>query len=94
LTPVQEEMSIAATEERPGTSGLISRQSSGLRWTGEIPAQKWMNFYTKVLTRLGVHSGLKLTVGIEYQSEHPVSKQKLDEVRNALRELGLNDRLD
>jgi len=53
-----------------------------------------MNFYTKVLTRLGVHSGLKLTVGIEYQSEHPVSKQKLDEVRNALRELGLNDRLD
>ncbi len=23
----------------------------GLKWSGEVPAQKWMNFYTKVLAK-------------------------------------------
>ena len=52
-----------------------------------------MNFYTKVLTRLGVASGLKLTVAVEYNPNGPLSPQKLDEVRSALRELGLDDEL-
>ena len=34
-------------------------------------------------------SGLKLTVGVEVTPEGGVSKQKVDEARNALRELGL-----
>ena len=39
-------------------------------------------------------SGLKLTVSVEYQAEDQISRQKLDEVRNALRELGLSDKID
>jgi hypothetical protein len=65
--------------------------NSGLTWTGEIPAQKWMNFYTKVLSKFATARGLRLTVKVEVAPEGGVSKQKLDETKSALRELGLND---
>ena len=29
-----------------------------LSWSGEVPSQKWMNFYTKFLTKLGVGDSL------------------------------------
>ncbi len=67
---------------------------SGISWRGEIPAQKWMNFYTRVLTKLGVGDRLKLIVGVEYKFEAAATKQKIDDVKSALRELGLDDRLD
>jgi hypothetical protein len=70
------------------------QQKSGLTWSGEIPSQKWMNFYTKVLTKLGVSSGLTLTVKVECMPENGLSPQKVEEVKSALRELGLDDRID
>lgn len=66
---------------------------SGLTWSGEIPSQKWMNFYTKVLTKLGVNSGLTLTVKVDCNPAGGVSAQKIEEVKSALRELGLDDRI-
>jgi len=68
-----------------------SSSASGLTWTGEIPPQKWMNFYTKVLSKFASARGLKLTVKVEVSPEGGVSKQKLDETKSVLRELGLND---
>jgi hypothetical protein len=68
-----------------------SSANSGLTWTGEIPAQKWMNFYTKVLSKFATARGLKLTVKVEVAPEGGVSKQKQEETKSALRELGLND---
>jgi hypothetical protein len=62
-----------------------------MRWTGEIPPQKWMNFYTKVLSRFASSKGLKLTISIEVSPEGGISKQKVEETKTALRELGLND---
>jgi hypothetical protein len=53
-----------------------------------------MNFYTKVLTRLGVSSGLTLNVKVECKPESAISPQKLEEIKSALRELGLDDRID
>ena len=53
-----------------------------------------MNFYTRVLTKLGVGDRLKLTVNVEYKLEEGASKQKISDVKSALRELGLSDRLD
>src|SRR5438132_4383755 len=70
---------------------LVPTSGSGLAWTGEIPPQKWMNFYTKVLSKFASARGLKLTVKVEASPEGGVSKQKLDETKSALRELGLND---
>jgi hypothetical protein len=79
-----------------GASGgqASAGSSSVMGWRGEVPAQKWMNFYTRVLTKIGIGEGLKLTVSVEYKSEGGASKQKVDDVKSALRELGLNDRLE
>ena len=52
-----------------------------------------MNFYTRVLSRFVTGTGLKITVNVEVAPEDGVSKQKADETRTALRELGLNDNL-
>jgi hypothetical protein len=71
-----------------------SSTSSGLTWVGEIPAQKWMNFYTKVISKFASARGLKLTLKVEVLPEGGLSKQKLDETKSALRELGLNDDVD
>ena len=70
--------------QRPSTA-------SGLTWTGDVPPQKWMNFYTKVLSKFASSRGLKLTLKVEVAPEGGLSKQKLDETKSALRELGLND---
>jgi Protein of unknown function (DUF499) len=70
---------------------VVPTSAAGLSWIGEIPPQKWMNFYTKVLSKFASARGLKLTVKVEVSPEGGVSKQKLDETKSALRELGLND---
>jgi hypothetical protein len=62
-----------------------------LRWTGEVPAQKWMNFYTKVLAKYATAGNLKLSVSFEAAPEGGVQAQKMDETKADLRELGLND---
>ena len=66
---------------------------AGIRWAGEVPPQKWMNFYTKVLSRFAASPGLKLTISVEIRPSDGLSKQSLEETQNALRELGLDDRL-
>jgi hypothetical protein len=63
----------------------------GLAWTGEIPPMKWMNFYTKILSKFASTRGLKLTLKVELGPQGGVSQQSLDEMKSALRELGLND---
>ncbi len=72
-------------------SPLAPTSTSGLTWVGEIPPQKWMNFYTKVLSKFASAQGLKLTLKVEVSPEGGVSKQKLEETKSTLRELGLND---
>lgn len=62
-----------------------------LTWSGMIPAQKWMNFYTKVLSRFATGFNLKLNIQFEVTGE--ISKQKTDETRAALNELGLDDKI-
>jgi len=79
-------------EPQPVTPPIpASSGASSLTWSGDVPPQKWMNFYTKVLSRFASARGLKLTVKIEVAPEEGVSKQKLDETKSALRELGLSD---
>ena len=62
-----------------------------LTWTGTVPAQKWMNFYTKVLSKFASGKGLSLSVTVEVSPEGGVSRQKVEETKVALRELGLED---
>ena len=63
--------------------------TGGLVWEGQVPPQKWMNFYTRVLARFATQPSLKLTLRFEVAED--VSPQKADETRVALRELGLDE---
>jgi len=65
-----------------------------LRWSGEIPPQKWMNFYTKVLTKLVPAGGLKITVSIQSSPEGGITERQVEDMKTALRGLGLNDSVE
>lgn len=62
-----------------------------IQWEGEVASQKWMNFYTKFLSRFATSLGLKLTVRVEVAPPDGVPQQKIEEAKVALRELGLSD---
>jgi hypothetical protein len=69
------------------------RKSGSLSWSGEVPAQKWMNFYTKVLTRFVKDGSLKINVSFESLSESGFDKNQIEETRTALRDIGLGDNI-
>jgi hypothetical protein len=64
---------------------------AGFRWTDEIMPQKWMNFYTKILSHLASSKDLKLTLTVEVKPGDGISKAKVDEMKIGLRELGLSE---
>lgn len=76
-----------------GVGENVFMPSSILTWSGDVPPQKWMNFYTKVLTKLGVGKNLTLTVKVECSPEGGLTQNKIEEIRSALRELGLDDQV-
>ena len=84
------------TGTSPGTDGKPAKPATipRLVWSGDVPHQKWMNFYTKVLSKFATSAGLKLTLRVEVAPTEGVSPQKVDETKVALRELGLNDSLE
>lgn len=63
----------------------------GLRWSGEVPTQKWMNFYTKVLAKYATTGGLKLRVTFEVSPIGGLLPQRVEETKALLLELGLDD---
>lgn len=67
---------------------------AGFCWTGEVTPQKWMNFYTKVLSRFATGGGLKLTVTAEVAPPGGTIMSKVEETKVALRELGLTEDID
>jgi hypothetical protein len=70
------------------------RAAKSMTWRGEIPSQKWMTFYTKVLSKYIVAGGLKLKVTAEIVPPGGVSQQQAEETRQSLRELSLSDLID
>jgi hypothetical protein len=64
-----------------------------LRWRGTVPPQKWMNFYTKVLTRFASSPELKLEVSFEIPIDRDQAQSKVEETRSGLKELGLDDNM-
>ena len=63
-------------------------------WEGDIPPQKWMNFYTKVLSRFATEPGLGVSLQVYVEPPGGVSLQKVEETRVALRDLGLSDHVE
>ncbi len=78
---------------RPGHDTSSPAEIAGFTWTGDVSPQKWMNFYTKVLSKFATGAGLRLTVSVDVAPAGGLASSKLEETRNALRELGLNEEL-
>ncbi|MBZ0137657.1 MAG: ATP-binding protein [Planctomycetes bacterium] len=75
-----------------GSSGASGTQKT-IQWSGEIPAQKWNQFYMKVLVKLVQNPGLKLHVRLEAPGDTVADKSKVEEAKSGLEELGLNSKL-
>ena len=69
----------------------LPKEKKRMVWTGEVPAQKWMNFYTKVLSKYVSNGGMKISMNVEITPDGGLSPQKIEETKAALRELGLSD---
>jgi len=78
--------------EKPAPQAAKSAKS--MVWKGEVPHQKWMNFYMKVLSKFAVAGGLKLKVTAEVAPPGGVTAQQAEETRQSLRELGLQDSIE
>jgi len=70
------------------------KEIKGLRWSGEVPAQKWMNFYTKVLAKYATGGQLKVRVTFEVAPDGGLLPQRAEETKSLLRELGLDDSVE
>lgn len=57
-------------------------------WSGEVPHQRWSQFYNKVLMKHVMGKKLKLKVEVKLED---VTADDVDEMRIALQELGLDD---
>jgi hypothetical protein len=64
-----------------------------MAWTGEVTPQKWIKFYTAVLSKFVAAKALKMKLTGEVSPEDGISKQKIEETKPALRELGMSDDL-
>lgn len=96
LSQTDEVSGVHSESSRPTleTHPMPGHDIAGFQWTGEIPPQKWTYFYTKVLSKFATGGGIKLVVTAEVDPPEGLPKSKLDEIKIALRELGLTEALD
>ncbi len=76
-----------------GTTGVSVQKTppdpvKGLSWRGTVPPQKWMNFYTKVLSRFASSPGLNLEVSFRVAPSEEVTEAKIEEAKAALENWG------
>jgi hypothetical protein len=94
LETVQTTGTPAIPTPSPGEGQIVPERIPGFRWKGEIPPQKWMNFYTKVLSRFVAGTGLKLSLSVEVKPDDGVLKAKIEETKVALRDLGMSEQIE
>lgn len=73
-----------------GTSKVVIKKVKA-HWSGEMPHQKWSQFYTRVLMKHVVGNKLKLTIDMDLSD---ITDEDLEQMRIALKELGLDDDVD
>jgi hypothetical protein len=97
VLPAPQEVSEAISvgperESQPHAVALSLPVKRRFSWEGELPPQKWANFYMKVLTRFATDPNLRLTVRFELSPEEGIPQSVVEEVEIALKELGLDTR--
>lgn len=79
---------------RAGVGVAPVAEIAKLTWEGEVPSQKWMSFYTKIISRFATREGLKLRVKAEVEPKEGISQQEVEETKTGLKELGLPDKIE
>ena len=76
--------------------GPVEKKENVIRWSGSIPPQKWTTFYMKVVSPFASAAGLNLRVEVEVPADEndQQAKSQLEKIRNALRDLNLDDAVD
>ncbi|MCC6650376.1 MAG: ATP-binding protein [Candidatus Eisenbacteria bacterium] len=77
----------------PPAPPVSVRAISGFRWEGDVPWQKWNQFYGKVFSRFS-QKGLKLRVVVDVIPTGGASEQEVHDTRAALKELGLSGEIE
>ena len=85
---------ITSEQKTTPSSGKLDIAEAKFSWSGEIPSQKWMHFYTKVLAKFVNLTGLKIHVRIDVAPSEDLSEQKIEEARYAIREMQLGEDSD
>ena len=75
----------------PPAAAPTRPEAKTMRWSGEVPPQKWMNFYTKVLAKFVTSGSLRLNVSFEVTPDGGLPPHRIEETKATLRELGLDD---
>lgn len=78
---------------QPQNATVPAMTSTRLIWNGTIPSQKWMNFYTRVLSGLVNAGELRLALTIEASPNNGLTHQQVEAIKAALRDLGLPDNI-
>lgn len=86
-------ITVPESQPEPIQTTTPATKISGIKWSGEVTPQKWMNFYTRVVSRFVSGMGLKITVQVEVRPADGLSNSSIEETKNALRELGLDDQV-
>ena len=61
-----------------------------LSWQGQLPHQKWMQFYTKILSHFATDPSLQLELRFRVAPESGIPPSTIEEIKMALRDLGLD----
>lgn len=77
----------------PTDEPTAPEQVRGFSWIGEVSPNKWMNFYTKVLSRFATNKGMKIIVTVDVDNPAGIPKSTVDDTQVALRELNLGEQV-
>ncbi|VVB62612.1 Uncharacterised protein [uncultured archaeon] len=86
--PEEGTFKVTATVGDANGSATLTIKKLSPHWDGEIPHQKWTQFYNRILSKFAVRKGLKLMVAVDILD---ASEEEIEEIRAALRDLGLGD---
>lgn len=74
----------AFAQARVAEETSIDPKKKGLSWRGSVPPQKWMNFYTKVLSSLVSQPGLQIEVRFVVPPSDGNTEARIEAIKTAI----------
>ena len=79
--------------EEPIDTVIDVKKITSMNWEGQITSQKWMTFYTKVISKLMNAGKLDITIKLNTYNSEGISEHIQNEIKTGLRDLDSNDDL-